>query len=47
MMMDDSAPTHEKRKLIKTYKKDLPQKQTVFGKVYGESYSKKKVIEME
>ena len=28
MMMDDSAPTHERRKLVKTYKIVLPQKQT-------------------
>ena len=25
MMMDDSAPTHERRKLVKTYKNVLPQ----------------------
>ena len=26
VMMDDSAPTHKKRKLVKTYKIVLPQK---------------------
>ena len=33
--MDDSAPTHERRKLVKTYKNVLPQKQTVAAEVCG------------
>ena len=40
-MMDDSAPTHERRKLVKTYKNVLPQKRTVVAKVNWETYSKK------
>ena len=36
-MMDDSAPTHERRKLVKTYKNMLPQKRTVAAEVCGES----------
>ena len=40
MMMDDSAPTHERRKLVKTYKKCAPSKQTVVAEVCGEAYSK-------
>ena len=42
VMMDDSAPTHEKRKLVKTYKNVIIQKQTVVAKVSGETYSKMK-----
>ena len=41
MMMDDSVPTHERKKLFKTYKNVLPQKQTLAAKVYRETYSKK------
>ena len=41
VMMDDSVPTHERRKLIKTYKNVPPQKQIVVAKVCGETYSKK------
>ena len=41
VMMDDSAPTHKKKKLVKTYKNVLPQKQTVVVEVSGETYSKK------
>ena len=33
VMMDDSAPTHEGRKLVKTYKNVLPQKQTVVADI--------------
>ena len=44
MMLDDKAPTHERRKLIKTYKKKvLPRKWTVVTEVSGETYSKKKI----
>ena len=39
-MMDDSAPINERRKLFKTYKNVLPQKQIVVTKVRGETYSK-------
>ena len=41
MMMDDSAPIHERRKLVKANKILLPQKLTVVAKVSGETYSKK------
>ena len=44
MMMDDIPPTHERRKLVKTYKNGLPQKRTIVAKVCGETYSKKKRI---
>ena len=40
VMMDDNAPTHERRKLVKTYKNVLPQKLTVVAEVFGETYSK-------
>ena len=41
LMMDDSAPTHERRKLIKTYKKIvLLQKRPIAAEVCGETYSK-------
>ena len=43
MMMGDSAPTHERRKLVKTYKNVLPRKLTVVAKVSRETYSKKKL----
>ena len=39
--MDDSAPTHKRRKLVKTYKNVLPRKRTVVAEVSGETYSKK------
>ena len=42
MMMDDSAPTHERKKLVKAYKNVFPQKHTAVAKVCGETYSKKK-----
>ena len=38
--MDDSAPTHKRRKLVKTYKNVLPGKRTVVADVCGETYSK-------
>ena len=41
MMMEDSAPIHERRKLVKANKILLPQKLTVVAKVSGETYSKK------
>ena len=43
-MMDDRAPIHERRKLVKTYKDVLPRKRIVVAKVCGETYSKKKII---
>ena len=39
-MMDDSAPLHERRKLVKTYKNVLPRKRIAVAKVCGETYSK-------
>ena len=36
-MMDDSMPTQERRKLVKTYKNVLPQKRTVVVKYAGRS----------
>ena len=39
-MMDDKAPTHERRKLVKTNKNVLPRKRIVVAKVCGETYSK-------
>ena len=41
VMMEDNAPTHKRRKLVKTYKKGLPLKWIVAAKVCGETYSKK------
>ena len=38
-MMDDSTPTHKKRKLVKTYKNVLPLKGTMVAKECGETYS--------
>ena len=40
VMMDDSAPTHGRRKLIETNKNVLPQKRTVVAELCGETYSK-------
>ena len=40
MMMDNRAPTHERRKLVKNYKNVLPKKWTVVAEVCGETYSK-------
>ena len=39
MMMDDSAPIHKRRKLVKTYNNVLPRKWTVVAEVCGETYS--------
>ena len=44
MMMDDSAPIHKRRKLVKTLKNVLPQKQNVVAEVCNETYSKKLLI---
>ena len=41
-MMDDSAPMHERKKLVETHKNVLPRKQTVAAVVCGEIYSNKK-----
>ena len=41
-MIDDSAPTHKRRKLFKTYKNVLPQKQIVVAEVCGETSKMKK-----
>ena len=38
--MEDSAPIHERRKLVKTYKNVLPRKRIVVAKVCGETYFK-------
>ena len=47
-MMDDSAPIHKRRKLVKTYKNVLSRKQIVAAKVCEETYSKNdKKKEME
>ena len=46
-MMDDSVPTHKRRKLIKTFKNVLTRKQTVVAKVCGKIYSKQKCDKME
>ena len=40
--MDDDAPTHKRRRLVKTYQNVLPQKRTVVAEVCRETYSKKK-----
>ena len=42
-MMDDNAPTHQKRKHVKTFKNVLPQKRTVAAEVYRETVLKKKI----
>ena len=42
VMMDDNTLTHERRKLVKTYKHVLPRKQTLVAKVCGEAYSQEK-----
>ena len=44
VMMDDKAPTHERRKLVKTSKTVLPQKWIVVAEVCGETNSKKEMI---
>ena len=41
MMIDDSTPTQERRKLVKTYKNVLPRMLTVVAKV-----SKKSTIKL-
>ena len=47
VMIDDSAPTHERRKLVKTYKNAILRKRTVATEVCEETYSKKNMIKME
>ena len=44
-MMDDNAPTHKRRMLVKTYKNVLPLKQIVVAEVSRETYSKNDGIE--
>ena len=39
VMMDDHAPTHERRKRVTTYKKCVLRKQIVVVEVSGETYS--------
>ena len=39
-MMDDSAPIHDRKKLVKTYKNVLPQKRTMVAKVCGDLLQK-------
>ena len=40
-MMDDNAPTHERKKLVKTYKNNmLPGKRIVVAEECEETYSK-------
>ena len=39
-MIDDNAPTHERRKLFKTRKNVLPRKRIVVAEVCEETYSK-------
>ena len=36
MLIDDSAPTHTRRKLVKTYKNVLLHKRTVGAEVCGD-----------
>ena len=40
VMMDDSASTHERKKLVKAYKNVLPQKQTAVAEVWGDLLKK-------
>ena len=42
--MDDNASTNERRKLVKTYKNVLIQKETVVAEVCGETHSKEKKL---
>ena len=43
VMMDDNitVPTHERRKLVETYKNVLPQKRIAVAKVFRVTYSKR------
>ena len=41
VMMDDSAPTQDSRKIIKTYKNMFPLKWTVVAAVCRKTYYKK------
>ena len=40
VMIDDNTPTHESRKLVKTYKNLLPRKRILVAEVCGETYFK-------
>ena len=40
VMMDDSAPTHKRRQLVRTYKNNYVPLKTVAAEVSGETYSK-------
>ena len=40
-MLDDSAPTHERRNFVKTYKTTLPQKRAMVSEVCRETYNNK------
>ena len=40
--MDDSTPTHERKKLVKIYKNVLPKKWTVIAEEGEETYSLQK-----
>ena len=42
MMMDDSAPTQEKRKLVKSYKNVILRKRTVVNEVLVADLLKKR-----
>ena len=42
VIMDNSAPTHKRRKLVKTYKYVIPKRQTLAAEVCGEIDSTKK-----
>ena len=42
VMIDDNAPTHERRKLVKTYKNVLPLKRIVVAEVCKETKNEKK-----
>ena len=41
VMINDGAPTREKRKIVKTYKNVLSQKRTVVAIARKETYSQK------
>ena len=40
MMMDDNAPTQERRELVITYKDVFPRKRIVVAEVCGDTYFK-------
>ena len=47
VMMDDNAPTYKRRKLVRTYKNILRQKQTVADEACRKTYSEKDEKQME